>query len=194
MNTPLKQKLAFGLVLLGIGLVGIRKAEAIGPNPDSMVVSVTPGNPQYGVYITSPIAGAAYGYDFKTVNMGLTTQSTLPIVVKSSGTVSEYFAMSIVDYGASPWTALGADGIPALDEFELLGHFSSGQPLLGGFSATDDIITGSIPGTVGTTYYNQGARTAPGTSQNLWLKLKMPASVTTATGRNLVLSINGQPN
>src|SRR5690349_21615054 len=133
MNTHMKKALAFGLMLLGIGIT-VQKAEAIGPNPDTMIVSVTPGNPQYGVYITSPIAGS--GYDFQAVNLGATTGSTLAIVVKSSGSVSEYFAMSIVDgNGTNAWTALGADGTPGLDQFELLGRFDNvSQPLDANFS------------------------------------------------------------
>jgi len=191
MNGKLKQKLAFGLVLLGVGMVGVRRAEAVGPNPDTMVVSVTPGNPQYGVYITSPIAGA--GYDFQAVNMGASTGSTLAITVKSSGTVSEFFAMNIVDNGGNPWTALNADGTPDLDQFELLGRFSAGQPTDTSFSTTNDIITPSIPGT-GSGLYNQGGKTNPGNTQNLWLKLKMPARITSPSARNFVLSINGQLN
>ena len=194
MNTQWKKKLAFGLVLLGIGIVGVRRAEAVGPNPDTMVVSVTPGNPQYGVFITSAIANqSSYGYDFKSVNLGASTGSTMPIVVKSSGTVSEYFAMSIVDSGSNLWTALNADGTPDLDQFELLGRFNSSQPTDTSFSTTNDIVTGSIPGT-GSGLYNQGAKTAPGSTQSLWLKLKMPARITSPSARNLVLSINGQLN
>ena len=191
MNTHMRKALALGLMLLGIGAIG-KRAEAIGPNPDTMIVSVTPGNPQYGVYITSPIAGS--GYDFQQVNLGATTGSTLAIVVKSSGTVSEYFAMSVVDNGTNAWTALGADGTPALDQFELLGRFDNvSQPLDSAFSGANDIITGSIPGT-GSGKYNQGAQTPAGNTQNLWLKLKMPSSVTSPAARNLVLSINGQLN
>ena len=187
MNTKLKKILGFGMLLLGIGMLETRKADA-SPNPDTMVVSVTPGNPTYGVYITSPVAG---GYDFQAVNLGATTGSTLAIVVKSSGTVSEFFAMSVVDNGANAWTALGADGTPGLDQFELLGRFNSGQPADSAFSGANDIVTGSIPGT-GSGLYNQGGKTAPGTSQTLWMKLKMPSSVTSPAARSLVLAINGQ--
>src|SRR5712691_8262806 len=120
MNTSMKRVLITGLMLLGIGAVG-RRAEAIGPNPDTMIVSVTPGNTGFGVYITSPIAGS--GYDFGTVNLGATTMSTLAIVVKSSGTVSEYFAMTVTSNGgADAWTPLSADAVPAYNEFEMLGY------------------------------------------------------------------------
>ena len=191
MNVKMK-KLAFGLVLFGIGMLGVKRAEAIGVNPDTMVVSVTPGNPQFGVFISSPIVGTAYGYSFQSVNMGTSTGSTKAIVVKSSGTVSEFFAMSAVGSGGNPWTALVADGVPGLDQFELLGHFNgASQPLDANFSTTNDIITPSVPGT-GSGLYNQGAATAPGSTQSLWLKLKMPSSVTSSATQNLILTINGQ--
>ena len=194
MNVKMK-KLAFGLVLFGMGMLGVRRAEAVGVNPDTMVVSVTPGNPLYGVFISSPDAGAAYGYNFGSVNMGTSTGSTKAIVVKSSGTVSEYFAMSIVGSGANPWTANTVDGPTGNDAFELLGHFGTATQILdSAFSTTNDIITPTVPGTVGTTIYNQGTRTAPGTTQNLWLKLLMPTGVSSANQQNLILTINGQPN
>ena len=68
------------------------------------MVSVTPGNPTYAVYITSPEVG---GYDFTSVNFGASTISTLAIVVMSTGTVSEYFALSVTADGG--WTPVVAD-------------------------------------------------------------------------------------
>src|SRR5258708_4438122 len=156
-----------------------------------MVVSVTPGNPLFGVFISSPDAGV--GYNFGSVNMSISTGSTKAILVKSSGTVSEFFAMSAVGSGANPWSALAVDGTPGLDQFELLGHFTAGaQPLDATFSTTNDIITNAVPGTTGSAIYNQGTQTAPGTTQSLYLKLKMPSSVTSSAQQNLILTINGQ--
>jgi hypothetical protein len=191
MKAKLKQKLAFGLVLLGIGMLGVRRAEAFpGPSPDTMVVSVTPGNPQFGVSISSPDAGV--GYNFGSVNMGVSTGSTKAIIVQSSGTVSEFFVMSVVGSGAAPWTARAADGATSLDTFELLGHFATATQIPDGtFSTTNDIVGPTPPG-AGSGLYNQGAVTPPGTSQNLWLKLFMPTSVTSSNTQNLILTINGQ--
>jgi hypothetical protein len=193
MNKRHMKKLAFGLVLLGIGVLGVRRAEAFpGPSPDTMVVSVTPGNPQFGVSISSPDAGAAYGYNFGSVNMGVSTGSTKAIIVKSSGTVSEFFVMSAAGSGAAPWTARTVDGLTSLDTFELLGHFAGATQILDAtFSTTNDIVGPTPPG-AGSGLYNQGAVTPPGTSQNLWLKLIMPTSVTSSATQNLVLTINGQ--
>ena len=95
------------------------------------MVSVTPGNPTYAVSITSPEVG---GYDFGSVNLGASTISTLGIVVKSSGTISEYFAMSVTADGG--WTPVVVDSAaPAYNKFELQGHFAAAQPLDSSFDA-----------------------------------------------------------
>jgi hypothetical protein len=189
MNRSLKKVLATGLMVVGLGWMG-QKAEAVGPNPDSMIVSVTPGGTQFGVYITSVNAN---GYQFGTVNLGETTVSTAAIVVKSSGTVSEYFAMSVTsDGGADAWSPLSADGTPAHNEFELLGRFQVAQAGEAAFDTTDDIVDGSVEASAGK--YNQGSlgKTAPGNTQNLWLMLKMPGSVSSSSQRLLTLAITGR--
>src|ERR1041384_3223323 len=111
-----------------------------------MIVSVTPGNVGFGVEISSVNAN---GYEFGTVNLGATTASTAAIVVKSSGSAAEFFAIKVYDSGSNAWTALNADGTPGHDQLELLGRFQADQPLDGDFSVTDDLVTGVSPGTAG---------------------------------------------
>jgi hypothetical protein len=195
MNKTLSKTLAVGLMAFGLGWLTQQKAEALGPTTDSIVVSVTPTGLVYGVSISSPYAG---GYNFGSVALGATTGSTLAIVVKSSGTVSEYFSMSVVDPGSNPWSPLSVDGTPSVvDQFELQGHFTTAntQPADATFvsAAGNDIIYGVPPLPAGG-LFNQGTigKTAPGTSVYLWLKMKMPASVTSTSTRAMVLSITGQ--
>ena len=195
MNTNIKRLLATGLMALGLGWMVQQRAEAVGPTTDTIVVSVTPTGLVYGVSISSPYAG---GYNFGNVALGATTGSTMAITVKSSGTVAEYFSMSVVDPGANPWLPLSVDGTPSvLDQFELQGHFTAANtvPADATFvsAAGNDIVYGVPPIPAGA-LFNQGSigQTAPGTSVYLWLKMKMPASVTSTNARQMVLSITGQ--
>src|SRR5262245_5927411 len=129
MNRRLRQYLTTGLLALGLGYLVQQKAEALGPTTDTIVVSVTPTGFVYGVYISSPYAS---GYNFSSVALGATTASTLAIVVESSGTVTEYFSMSVVDPGSNPWTPRTTDGVTSgTDQYELQGHFTTAnsQPL-----------------------------------------------------------------
>ena len=192
MKIKLKNKLVLGLMVLGLGWLTQQKVEAAGPTTDSIVVSVTPTGLVYGVSISSPYAG---GYNFGNVALSNTTGSTLAIVVKSSGTVAEYFSMSVVDPGSNPWSPLVADGTPSvIDQYELQGHFTTANtvPADAAFVSTDLIDT-VLPIPAGSDY-NQGTinKTAPGTSVYLWLKMKMPVSVTSTNARQMVLSITGQ--
>ena len=196
MKTKFRNKLVLGLMVLGLGWLVQERAEALGPTTDSIVVSVTPTGYLYGVYITSPTAGV--GYNFGNVALGSTTGSTSAIIVQSSGTVTEYFSMSVVDPGGSPWTPVSTDQTPSvLDQFELQGHFTAAntQPDDSTFvaAAGNDLID-TVPPLPAGTLFNQNStgKTAPGNSLYLWLKLKMPASVTATTQRQMVLSIVGQ--
>jgi hypothetical protein len=198
MNTSMKQILTAGLLVLGLGWM-VQEAQAA-PNPDTIVVSVTPSNSsvKYGVVITSPaIAAAGVGYDFSSVDLGATTGSTLAITVKSSGTVSEFFVMDVVSDGsADAWVPVNpADGALSLNHYGFMGHFmtTNTQPVDSSFDGTADAIYASNP-TNGTGLYNQGASpTAPGTSLYLWMKLRMPPSVSNPGTRKLTVAITGQP-
>src|SRR5205807_2268951 len=122
MNKRLKQVLATGLVLLGMGVMG-RRAEA--QQPDTMTLSVTPGGITYSVQITSVNSS---GYQFGTVNIGATTVSTAAITVANTGggNVSEYFEMKA---GVStPAHRAPQSGAPGTDQFRLTGELNASQP------------------------------------------------------------------
>ena len=181
-----KRVLAAGLIALGLGWAA-QKADA-GPNPDTMIVSVTPSPSSlgYGVLISSVNSN---GYEFGQVDLKAATVSTAAIVVMSSGTASVYFGMQILSDGG--WTARGTHGVTDHNIFEMLGRFQTGQPEeVSGFNTTNDIITGTMPGT-GNGLYNQSAATAPGDSQELWLKLFMPQTVGASGQRTMTLIISG---
>ena len=94
--------LATALFVVGLGIIGT-KVEAA--NPDTMTVSVTP-NVTFGVTITSVNAS---GYQFGTVNLGATTQSTAAVILTNSGNVAEYFSMAISNTSGG-WSAVS--GVP----------------------------------------------------------------------------------
>src|SRR5690349_12992674 len=90
MNRQLKKVLATGLLVVGMGMC-VHRAEA--GTFDTMNVLVTPGNPSYGVTITSVTVGQ--GYNFGSVNLNTSTDSTQAVGVLNSGNISEYFVMMI---------------------------------------------------------------------------------------------------
>src|SRR5258708_28832336 len=189
MNTckhAVRSILIAGLMVLGMGVV--KRAEAA-PNPDTMVVSVTPGGFTYAVVITSPVLTGTTGYDFTQVNLGATTISTLAIVVKSSGTISEFFSLAISNSQQDAWTPVS--GTPGFKQYRMMAYFSSGQPADGTF--VDSLTTG-VPGTA-SGFYEQGtSKTDPANSPNLWLRLTMPSSVPNQNAQSMVLTVNGQNN
>ena len=183
MNKNIKRVLATGLLLLGIGLV--KNAQAA--STDTITISVTP-NASYGVTISSPYAS---GYNFGTVNLNSTTESTLAIVLTNSGTIYEFFAVSVSNTSGG-WTTTGV--APSTDTFRLSGMFNATQPPMssGSFSA----LTNQAP-TNGNGNYGQVAKTSPtggSNTQSLWLKLEMPFTLNTGgtTAQTMTVSVTGQ--
>src|SRR6266446_5118626 len=173
MNKHMKQVLATGLMLLGIGAIG-RRAEA--QQPDTMTLSVTPGGIIYSVQITSVNPS---GYQFGTVNLAGTTVSTAAITVANTGggNISEYFGMKVSNSAPDAWTP--QSGAPGADQFRLTGELAATEPAtgVGGFP-TSDAVTGSFPGAAATLYGQASTRTAVGANKKLWLQLEMPTSLT----------------
>jgi hypothetical protein len=186
---------AAGLLVLGLGMW--EKAQALGPNPNTMVVAVTPsaGSLVYGVLISSPITSGTTGYDFGQVALGATTISTLAIVVTSTGTVSEYFALAIANSTPDNWSAINT-GTPVYDQFMLEGHFvthGAGEPAAATFNVNTDTMTATVPGSASGRYGQSGLGiTAPATPLDLYLMLTMPSAVATGRGQAMVLTVNGQ--
>src|SRR5690348_4839099 len=131
-----RKKMQQGLMGLALGLGLFGTAQAV--NPDTMVVSVTPGGVTYSVAITSAMLS---GYQFGTVNIAATTISTAAVVVTNNGNIAEYFAMKVSNTSPDNWTPVA--GTPASDQFKLMAYLSSAQPLDASFA---DALDGSIPG------------------------------------------------
>ncbi len=188
MNKRLKRVLATGLMVLCVGVIG-RRAEAF--QPDTMTLSVTPGNITFSVQITS-VNGS--GYQFQTVNIGATTVSTKAITVANSGggNVSEYFGMKVSNSAPDNWAP--QSGAPGTDQFRLIGELAATQPTQGAGFAVGDAITGAFPGAAATLYGQASTKTAVAGSKNLWLQLEMPTSLNAGTGgaQTMTLFIQGQ--
>jgi hypothetical protein len=167
-------------------------APARGANPDTMQVTVTPGNITYGVQITSD---SGVGYNFGSVDMGASTVSTKAIGVKNTGNISAYFSISISNSQPDGWTPINS-GVPGNNQFLMFSRLQTtgaSQPASAAFDVNLDTATASVP-SVAAGRYGQASKTPPDTSKDLWLKLIMPATVTTASGQSMVLTINGQAN
>jgi len=179
--------LATGLFVLGLGFVS--KANAAGGNPDTMTISVTPAV-TYAVTITSTTGGV--GYQFGSVALAASTISTAAIVLKNTGTISEYFSLAVSNSLPDNWAA-GASGTPGANTFGLIGELSGTQPADSAFVG-GDALANAIPPTAATLYGQASTPTNVNATQNLWLKLNMPTSLSVGTGgaQTMTLSVNGQ--
>lgn len=183
MKTRMKVKWLLGVIVaMGFGLVG--KAQAA--NPDTMQVSVTP-TVTYAVSITSVSAG---GYNFGTVALGASTQSTAAIVLTNTGNVSEYFSLAISNTSGNWAPNVGGAGT---DAFRMGAIINGGaQPAFGSFS--DYLDVPPVPGTAGNLYGQSNTKTNPAATKNLWLSLEMPTALASGgTGaQTMTLTVNGQ--
>jgi hypothetical protein len=190
LRQAMKIALASGLIVLGLGLC--KEAVAF-PNPDTMVMTVTPGTPLYAVAITSP---EVQGYDFSTVAIGGTTISTKPIAVQNKGNISEFFSVGVVDitttYG---WTNATS---PAVKTYTMQAQFvttGAGQPTNASFVGAALNAPAAAPLPAGGDFgepNSQAGKTIPLNSKDLWLQLQMPTGVEETGVHTLVLTINGQ--
>jgi hypothetical protein len=176
--------LATGLIVLGLGMF----KEAQAANPDTMTITVTPGGVTYSVTISSPFLS---GYNFGTVNVGVTTVSTVAIAVQNSGNISEYFSLGVVDTtgGGLAWTNAAA---PNITTYTMQGLFQADQPESANFAGAGNNIPTAAPGTAANRFGQGTTRTLPAASANLWLQLQMPTGVADTGAHTMVLSINGQ--
>ena len=178
------QKMKQGLMglALGLGLYGSAQALA---NPDTMVVSVTPGNVTYSVAITSAMVS---GYQFGTVNLAATTISTAAITVTNNGNIAEYFSMKVSNSAPDNWAPVSSG--PAADQFRLMAYLNATQPADATFV---DSLTASIPGAGAALYGQASAKTNALATKNLWLRLSMPSAVTgTGGAQTMTVFVNGQ--
>ena len=188
MNSKLKKALTFGLLLLGIGIAG--KAQAA--STDTITISVTP-NASFGVTISSPYAS---GYNFGIVSLNSTTVSTLAITLTNSGTIYEYFGVSVSNTsgGGNPWTTTGI--APSTDTFRMSGLLNAGAvPAQGSGNFT--ALTNLAPTNAAALYGQASTKTSPTAGSNtskLWLKLEMPFTLNTggSGAQTMTVSVTGQ--
>jgi hypothetical protein len=186
MKKRMKQALAIGLMVMGVGWLAGRAQAA---STDTMTVSVTP-NAQYGVSISSPYAG---GFNFGTVSLNSTTQSTSAIVVTNNGTIYEYFGISISNTSGS-WNAVTVT--PSTDTFRMSALLNTGGiPPLGSGSFT--ALSNTPPALAAAAYGQSSTKTSPTSGNNtkdLWLQLEMPFTLNLggAGQQTMTLSVTGQ--
>ena len=184
MNTHMKKVLKIGLAVLSVGwLAG--KAQAA--STDTITLSLTP-NATYAVSITSVTAGV--GYNFGQVNLNSTTLSTAAIVVTNTGSVFEFFSLSVSSPTSGSWSPNST--APGVDTFVLSGLFAGSQPAQGSGSFT--ALTNTAPTASGALYGQASTKTANGGTQKLWLQFQMPTSLNSGgTGQQtMTLRVTGQ--
>ena len=185
MNMRLKKVLITGLAVFSVGwLAG--KAQAA--STDTITISVTP-NATFGVTISSPYAS---GYNFGLVNLNSTTLSTLAITLTNSGSIYEYFALSVSNTSGG-WTAVST--LPSTDTFRLSGQLNATQPVQG--SGNFSALANTAPSVAATLYGQASTKTSPTTGNNtqkLWLQMEMPFTLNTGgTGaQTMTVSVTGQ--
>ncbi len=179
-----KVALASGLLVLGLGVL----SKTYAANPDTMVVTVTPGGVTYAVAITSPQVG---GYAFGVVNVGLTTISTEAVSVQNAGNIAAYFSLAVADTtgGGNAWAN---DLSAATTTYAMYALFNATQPAEASFNGATNNVPAAVPGAAATRHGQASTKTNPGISQNLWLRLGMPTGVAESGQHTLVLSVNGQ--
>ena len=183
MNTKLKRVLIIGLMLVGIGMVG--KAQAA--STDTITLSLTP-NATYAVSIASVTAGV--GYNFGQVNLNSTTLSTAAIIVTNTGSVYEFFALSVSSPTSGSWSPNST--APGVDTFVISGQFAGSQPAQG--SGSFSALTNTAPSASAGLYGQASTKTASSGTQKLWLQLQMPTTLNNGgTGQQtMTLSVTGQ--
>ncbi len=178
-----KAVLSAGLLVLGLGVL----SKTYAANPDTMVVTVTPGGVTYAVAITSPQVG---GYAFGVVNVGLTTISTEAVSVQNAGNIAAYFSIGVVD--VTPTFGWANDLTAATTTYAMYALFNATQPAEASFNGATNNVPEAAPGAAATRHGQASTKTNPGISQNLWLRLGMPTGVDDSGQHTLVLSVNGQ--
>ena len=184
MNKYMKRSLTLGLLLLGLGITG----RAHAASTDTITISVTP-NATFGVTISSPYAS---GYNFGTVNLNFTTQSTLAITLTNTGTIYEYFGISVSNTSGG-WAASSV--LPSTDTFRLSGALQAAQPAVA--SANFSALGTMAPAAAAALYGQASTKTSPtagNNTQNLWLKMEMPFTLNTggSGAQTMVVSVTGQ--
>src|SRR5882724_3824570 len=184
MNMHMKKVLITGLAVLSVGWIS-GKAQAA--STDTITISLTP-NTTFAVTISSAYVG---GYNFGLVNLNATTVSTVAITLTNSGSIYEYFGISVSNTSGG-WTASAAAA--STDTFRLSGQLNATQPLQG--SGSFSALANTAPGTANGKY-GQASKTSPtagNNTQKLWLQMEMPFTLNTGgTGpQTMTVSVTGQ--
>ena len=189
MNTQLRKVLVTGLAVLSVGWIS-GKAQAA--STDTITISLTP-NTTFAVTISSPYVG---GYNFGQVNLNSTTVSTLAITLTNSGSIYEYFGISVSSPTSGGWSPNSVG--PSTDTFRLSGLLNAigqGQPAPG--SANFTALTNTAPSTASGKYGQGVTKTSPtagNNQQQLWLQMEMPFTLNSGgTGpQTMTIRVTGQ--
>lgn len=121
-------------------------------------------------------------YNFGTVGLTLSTQTTTMVSVTLAGNVnSTYRLYAATTTAGSPWSLAAA---PGPDQLRLYAAFNATQPAFAAFGAEDVVLSGSQTCTATVFALGQNCLNLPvGTVRNLWFRLDMPTISSDATAQ-----------
>lgn len=119
-------------------------------------------------------------YNFGTVGLTLSTQTTTAVTVTYTGNVnSTYLISAATTTAGSPWTLGAAAGA---DTMVLRAALNAAQPAFAAFGAEDAVLTGAQACTAAVYALGQSClNVAPGGVRTLWFRLDMPTTSSDAT-------------
>ena len=132
-------------------------------------------------------------YDFGTVAVGLSTQTTVAVNVTYSGNVPSTFLISAATVTAgSPWSLGAATGI---NQAVLYGGANSTQPLITDFAAGDVISTTAQACTAGNFALvdEDCVAVLDGQYVSLWFRLDMPTKSSTVAQQQIQVTVDAGP-
>jgi hypothetical protein len=133
-------------------------------------------------------------YNFGSVAVGLSTQTTAAITVTYTGNVSSTFRLyaSTVTPGGSPWSLATST---SSDQGRLFAGFNATQPGMGSFLSPEDVVlTGSQTCTASVFAIGETCvGVAPGSTRTLWLRWDMPGQSSTEAPQQIQLTVEAGP-
>ena len=190
MNTTQKHRKAWGLALLGIGLLGLGSTRAWAATNMAVFASITV-TPAADVSLD--IVGAttyAYGsLDVSAVSVSSVTAT--PITLRNNGQVDVKVTKRISGQGT--WSAGAAPGV---NTYALYASTSAARPAIADFVLDTHPLFGLLNADTqltGVAGIQPVVTTAAGALQtvDLWFRLDMPTSVTDQTAQEITMRFTG---
>ncbi len=188
MKKHMRKKLAFGLMVLGLGVVGSR---AYASDPIDATITVTPS-----VSVDLALSVTTYAFGQLSVGVNVSSVSASSITLRNDGTVDVTINKKILNNGG--WTAadISGSGTPGVNTYALYLATSSVRPIKTDFLLAPHLFDGTnvdsalkgLGGVVTSTITTSGGAM---NEAYLWFRLDMPTQVTSTIGREITMRFDG---